>query len=305
MDQRRCRNAAAACAATLLLLIACTPSRAPVDFEAVEREGRVADDATLDRLITVQDYHFSDGEVALRYERTIAPLIKAPQLFVDGTNSQGASTTFLVDTGASGTLIGARSSLARDVFVSRRRFQSVGYQIDGVLGYLPGLRIGPIVGPELAVAIAEREHARHAPSNILGIIQLFHTQLEHKGGRWTLRTGAARHSARVQGWQHVPLIRGTQLVHLTGADGRVVVGLIDTGATRSHVLPPTTEGTYRLLAEDGAVVLGVPADDEVDWQGMRMGGHDVQVLIGMDVLTSRDCRLSCYEGLWAIAPRAR
>ena len=289
----------------LLLLVACTPSRAPVDFEAVAREGRLADDATLERLIAVQDYHFGDGEVALRYERTIAPLIKAPQLFVDGTNSEGRATTFLVDTGASGTLIGARSSLARDVFVSRKRFSSVGYEIDGVLGYLPRLRIGDLVGPELAVAIAEREHARHAPSNILGIIQLFHTQLEHHAARWTMRAGAARQPARVPGWQHVPLIQGTQLVHLTGADGRVVVGMIDTGATRSVVVPPTAEGTYRLLADDGAVVLGVPANDDVDWSGMRMGGRDVQVVIGMDVLTDRDWRLSCYVGVLAVAPGVR
>ncbi len=285
-----------------LLLAACTPARAPVDWASVEREGRTANEAKLEMLLAVQDYHFSDGELPLRYERTIAPLIEAPQLFVEGASASGASTTFIVDTGAGGTLIGARSSLARDVYVSRRRFQGIGYQIDGYLGYLPELRLGPLVGPDLAVAVAERAHARHAPSNILGIIQLFHTQIEHSGARWSMRSGTARLPARETGWQHVPLLQGTQLVHLRGPDGRVVVGMIDTGATDSFAVPPTVEGNYRLLAEDGTLVLTVPADDEVEWRDFKMGGRAVQVIIGMDVLAERDWRLSCYEGLWALAP---
>lgn len=288
--------------AVLLLAAACTPARAPVDWQSVRREGRVADEARLDALMRQNDYRFGDGEVALSFERTMTPLIDAPQLMAHSRNSTGQTTTLIVDTGSAGTLIGARSPLAEDVYVSKQAFKSTGYVIGGYLGYLERLRIGALEGPALAVGVAERVHERYAPSNILGVIALYHTQLEHRYGRWTLRSGRNRLPVTEPGWIRVPLERGTQVVRLTGPDGKQVYGMIDTGATDCCVVPPTPKGYYRLSAEDGRLALRVPADDSADWKSFRMAGYDISVVIGMDVLASREWRLTLDEGVWAIAP---
>ncbi len=96
---------------------------------------------------------------------------------------------------------------------------------------------------------------------------------------------------------------GLPLVSLVDESGHRVHGLIDTGAPMTAAVTEGDEGTYEVRARDGRVLVRAETVHTVNWPGLRIGGHRVTLLIGLDVLESIDFELDLGGGSWRLIPR--
>ncbi|MCC7137585.1 MAG: aspartyl protease family protein [Planctomycetes bacterium] len=285
---------------------ACAPARRPIDWQAVEREGRLVDKPEgIDVLKGGQQFRWGDGEVELTVNHVGGPLRTGARLFVDLQGADGSPTPFLVDTGTTASFLSSTAPLAREVRIARKATYQVehGRKDVGHLGYLPTVRMGPLSGRDLAVGITELSHTAREPANVLGLIHIFHTQMEYDGGGWWLRSGATRRPATESGWTLVRLELGTPFVRVRDPSGQEVYAMVDTGANASAAVQGYPEGDYTVLAADGSVALRIPARHTAPWPGLEQSGYKISVVIGMDALSSRPSRLTLDQSAWSFPPR--
>jgi len=300
----RCSLLVTSCAALLFLLVACARTATPVDWATLEAEGRVV---TEPLGLGVQDVRWTDGSLELELAPVKGPFSHGVRLVTWVSGAEGNRTRFILDTGTTGSLLAGNAPLAREVFVSRMPFRTVGTHAQGYMGHLPVARMGPLVGRDLSVGVVTGSRARGSERNVLGIVQLFHTQWERRDGRWTLRSGAAQRAPSEEGWAVVRLERGVPVLRVEGPDGHPLYALLDTGAFQSFAVGSGTTGTYRLRTSDDsqeevhAVVVRRKEDSVVDPR--FFGGYEIGVVLGMDVLTTRDWRLTFDQATWAFPPR--
>lgn len=296
--------------ATLLILLvatACATARAPLDVAAWEAEGRVLPAGEESRLLDVRrPIQWTDGEVELRRERAGTLFSDGWRLLAELGGPSGTRTTMLVDTGSTFTMVSTSAPVARDLLLGRgHRFGIANKPGEaGHLGLLPEARLGPLQGRDLPVAITDRVSTRGSPVDLLGIHHVFHLQLEGDTQRWWLRSGSFRRSSMEPGWSRVPLVPGTPLLHVRTPSGATALAMLDTGAWISTVVEGAKEGTYDVIDEGGHAVLRVDARDSVDWPGMQWQGEPIVLLIGMDTLSERPCRITFDAATWALPPRS-
>ena len=291
--------------AIAVILWGCSRSSHEVDWAQWEAAGRVAErPAGFDVLLGKAAHRWTDGSVALELVPVASLVHRGVRLATRVSGAQGHETRFLLDTGSVGSLLGMNAPLAREVVLSRIPFKTGGTHATGYVGHLPLVRMGPIEARDLTVSVVTRSDLQDAERNILGIVHLFHTQLEHRGGRWTLRSGSARLAASEPGWISARLEPGTPVLRVRGPEGRVIKALIDTGAYESFAVGASPRGRYEIPAVSGAVAhrfqIRTHKDRVID--ASSFGDHEVGLIIGMDVLTSRAWRLTPDEGSWSFAP---
>lgn len=291
--------------AIAVALIGCMRTNHEVDWARLEAAGRVVEKpAGLDVLLGKAAHRWTDGSVALELVPVESIVHRGVRLATRVSGAQGHETRFLLDTGSVGSLIGLNAPLASELFLSRIPFKSGGTHARGYVGHLPLVRMGSIEGRDLTVSVVTRSDLPDTERNILGLVHLFHTQLEHRAGRWTLRSGAARTAAGEPGWKTARLEPGTPVLRVRGPDGRTTKALIDTGAYESFAVETSPLGTYAIPAVDGGVAhqFGVSTRKHRVIDAASFGGHQIGLVIGMDVLTSREWRLTPDEGAWSFAP---
>ena len=292
----------------LLLATACATARAPLDVAAWEAEGRVLPAGEASRLLDMRrPVPWTDGEVELRRESVGTLFSQGWRLHAELEGSSGTRTTMLVDTGSSFTMVSTSAPLARDLLLGRgHRFGIANKPGEaGYLALLPRARLGPLQGRDLPVAITDRVSTRGSPVDLLGIHHVFHLQLEGDTQRWWLRSGSFRRQPVEAGWSRVPLIPGTQFLRVRSPSGSNVLAMLDTGAWTSTVVNGAAEGGYEVLDELGQSVLHIEASDSVDWPGMQWQGEPIVLLIGMDALSQRPCRITFDAATWAVPPSSR
>jgi len=294
--------------ALLLCLLgeaACSSAGRPIDWASARQEGRVQADTTelRNRLDETQHY-WTDGGAQLLVVEEGGGLARSRRLILQGYGAGRVQTPFLVDTGSSGSMLSASSALGREAVVYEKSHFKVlqGKPAQGYLGTLPELNFGTMSRRDVVIGIVEREHTLEDPVNVLGLPDFFHAQLEHKGGRWFLRSQAKRLPPREAGWLHVPMVRGYPLGTREDPRGQAVFGLIDTGAPTRFAVTPSPRGAYRLRAEDGSVAMEILVSRTVGWRGLNLEGRKISVLIGMDALGARDGRFTFNQAVWSMAP---
>ena len=278
----------------------------PVDWNAAKYEGRIAGDATaLDETMSNRQHFWTDGMAELRLIEEGNGLTRAPRLILDAYGESGMRTPFLVDTGASATIIAADSPIAREATVyPQRPFRvSQGNAASGYMAMLPELRVGSMTRKDVAVAMMERGLRTDVSQNVLGLPDFFHAQLEHRNGRWVLRSRDLRLPPREEGWTEIRMVRGLPVITLRNPDGNEVYGLIDTGAYETIAVEPAPRGIYAIPAVDGSTAMHVSAARTVNWRGLNIGGKPIAVLVGMDALGSRNGRLTFNQSAWILEPR--
>ena len=250
-------------------------------------------------------YIWTDGTVDLELVPVAGMLTRGMRLTTTVTGAQGNATRFMLDTGSVGSLLAMDAPIADEMMLSRMPFQAVGTHAQGYLGHLPIVRMGQVQGRDLTVAVTTGSALPDMERNILGIVHLFHTQLEHRGSQWTLRSGSARLARTEPGWADVRLESGTPILRVQDPADRPVYALIDSGAYESLAVGTSTTGTYRIRGTDGAEVqrVDVRRRHEQSIDPRAYGGYETGLILGMDVLTSRDWRMTFDESTWAIAPR--
>ncbi|MGE0191240.1 MAG: aspartyl protease family protein [Planctomycetota bacterium] len=284
---------------------ACAAPRQALDVAAWQAEGRVITSPEEAQLVDARrSVHWTDGELELRREEVATLFARGVRLLTDLEGTAGTRTTFVVDTGSTFTLLSAAAPLAQDVRLGPQHRYGIANRPGetGYLGYLPEVGLGPLVADHVTVALTERSHTTAEPANILGLQHLFHLQLEGDTGRWWLRSGASRRPSLESGWSRVALVPGTPLLHVRSPEGATVLAMIDTGAWRSTVVKGAPEGGYHVLDDRGHPVLPVAAESTVDWPGMEWRGERIVLLIGLDVLARRACRLTFDAATWAVGP---
>lgn len=303
------RGRAVALCVLALLLAGCARSATSVDWRTLEAEGRVVDAPEgMDLMLQGGSYLWTDGVVGLELTPVAGFMARGVRLTTTLSGAQGNATRFMLDTGSVGSLLSTDAPLAKEVMLSRVAFRTQGTHAQGHMGHLPVVRMGGIEGRNLTVAVVTASEIPDVERNILGILHLHRTQLEHRGARWTLRSGASRLPTSEPGWAVVRLEPGTPVVRVMDPAGRPVHALIDSGAYSSFAVGQGRTGTYRIVATDGAPVHDIPVgrreSRRIDPQAF--GGHEISLVLGMDVLTSREWRLTFDRATWAIAPhRAR
>ena len=285
-----------------LVPLSCSQTQA-VDWAAYERAGRIVDQpAGLDVLMGKAQYHWSDGSVPLELIAVDSVLTPGVRLGTWVSGACGNPTRFLLDTGSVGTLLGQSAPLARELYLSRIPFQTFGTEMRGYMGHLPEVRMGPLMGRDLVVNVITESPLPASEQNILGIVHLYHTQLEHRGGRWTLRSGSARLAVTEPGWATARLEPGTPIVQVHDPGDKPVYALIDTGAFHSFAVGSCSRGTYELHGLDGTVLHRIAIDQKKNRQVGPLAGYTIGVVIGMDVLRSREWRMTFDQSTWSFAP---
>ncbi len=287
------------------ILVGCTRTNHDVDWARLEAAGRVVDKpAGLDVLLGKAAHRWTDGSVGLELMPVETLVHRGVRLTTQVSGSQGHETRFMLDTGSVGSLLGMNAPLAREVILSRIPFKSVGTHATGYVGHLPLVRMGQIEGRDLTVSLVTSSIIPDSERNILGIVHLFHTQLEHRRRRWTLRSGSARLAASESGWVSARLEPGAPVLRVRGPAGQTIKALIDTGAYESFAFGSSPSGSYAIPAAGGGVAhrFGVRTHKDRVIDAASFGGHEIGLVIGMDVLTSREWRLTLDEGTWSFAP---
>jgi len=289
-----------------LVLIACSRTTTSVDWERLREAGRLVErPAGLDVLTGKAQYRWTDGTVPLKLVPVHGLFGRGSRIAASLSGERGNRTMFLLDTGSVGSLLAMTAPLAGEVMLSRIAFTTIGTQAKGYVGYLPVVRMRGVEGRDMTVSLVTSSVLPDAERNLLGIVHLFHTQLEHRGGDWILRSGSARLAASERGWATVRLEPGTPVVRLRGPDGRVVNALIDTGAYESFVVGDSLLGAYSIRAVDGTQAHRFQVREKKDRRidPRSFGGHEIGLVIGMDMLVSREWRLTFDESAWSFAPR--
>lgn len=286
-----------------LLLLGCSSPATPIDWKQIEASGRaVKTPAGMGVIMGQGQFRWSDGTVPLQVVPIKSTLARGMRLSTWLTGAQGNRTRFLLDTGSVGTLIGARSPIASEAMISRMRVNAVGPAgATGYMGHLPEVHMGPLTGRDVAVAVVTDSKIPEVERNIVGIVHLFHTQIEHLEGRLTLRNGADRRPKTEAGWQVVPFEPGTPVVRVLDPNGQLRMALVDTGAFTTHAVAGAPKGAWVLPGPDGGAVHQFEVRKSSGRAGV-MGGHRFELVIGMDLLASRDWRMTFDEATWAFAP---
>lgn len=288
------------------VLASCNRTTHELDWAQWEAEGRVVErPAGLEVLFGEGAYRWTDGVVELGLSRVESFFDRGVRITVPVMGARGHETRFMLDTGSVGSLVALDAPLARELVLSRIPFQAEGTHASGYLGHLPVVRMGPLEGRDLTVSVVTESEIPDSERNILGIVHLYHTQLEHIGGRWTLRSGRARLAASEAGWDVVRLEPGTPVLRVQGPDGSELKALIDTGAYESFAIAGSRTGTYTISSIRGAAVhrFVVKARKDMTIREIAFGGHSIGLVLGMDVLTSREWRLTPDQSTWAFLPR--
>ena len=295
-----------ACLLALLLFSACAKRTSTrVDWASLEAAGRVVEQpAGMDVMYAKAQFLWGDGSVPVQPIAVAGGIARGVRLTVPISGAQGNETRFMIDTGSTGSLLSSDAPLGREVMLSKVPFQSTGTSARGYLGHLPLVRMGSLQARDLTVSLVMDSVIADVERNILGIQHLFHTQLEHRAGAWTLRSGSARLPVSEAGWTEVRLLPGTPVLEVRGPQGETVKALMDTGAFHSFAIAQGSKGTYVLPGIDGSVahrfVVNKKENRRIDPRAFA--GHEISLVLGNDVLQSRDWRLTFDQSVWAFAP---
>jgi len=287
----------------VVFTMGCATPTTPVDWERLEAAGRVVEKpAGMDVLLGDKPFRWTDGTVPLELAAMPNILRRGVRLSTWISGEGEWETPFILDTGSVGTLLGARSMLASEAKISRMPFNAVGpVGAKGYMGHVPLMRMGALEARDVGVAIVTSSDLAESEHNILGILHLWHTQIEHLGGRCTLRNGADRLPLTEAGWNVVKFRSGTPIVEVRNPDGGMVNALVDTGAFATVAVNGARAGTWTLLAEDGSIAHRMEVRKTLRHTG-SMGGFPFDLMIGMDVLRSRHWRMTFDESTWAFKP---
>jgi hypothetical protein len=306
----------------VVLLAACRGNPAPLDWGKVQAEGRLIPPPP--GCSVSKDVDWGDGVVELTYVEKSVLGRRQPELLATIEGARGHATTLKVDTAGGATELAGNAPLVDEaVLWDDVTLERVGQVKEtGLCGHLPVAAWGPLRTRDLPVTVMERNATWLRGSSILGGVALWHTQMEHGGGRWRVRSGTSRVAASEPGWHVVPLVacRSYPLVRLRDARGRALLAFVDTGAYASIALHDFDEGTYRLHDSGGRLVADVPVRNSarlqtrcfydqgrlLRWDTDRPGSRaeEVGLLIGMDFLAAHDWRLTFDQGVWAFPPRS-
>jgi hypothetical protein len=227
------------------------------------------------------------------------------RLMADVTDAQGGVTEFLVDTGTSDSFLATESSAAS---TARVLLKPVNYVVAGTrladrtwAASLPSARFGDLGGRDVPVYLVERGHSRADVGNILGLSLLSGTALDHDAlaDRWRIEPGGSRRPGRVVRLEEA----GLPVVAVVDERGQRVHAMIDTGTPWSLHERGGVPGRWRVLDTQGRTALVVDARVQAPWKGLRAGGRDVRVWIGLDALQALSWRLDFSTGLWTFPDR--
>ncbi len=288
-------------------LPACTRRAAAIDWARLEAEDRLVErPAGMDVLMGKGSHRWTDGVAHLELVPIRSVTTRGVRLTGWVSGARGARSRFILDTGSVGSLLSVNSALAPEVVLSRIPFRTGGASARGYIGHLPVMTLGGMQSRDVTVSVVTASEIPASERDIVGIVHLYHTQLEHRAGAWTLRSGRARLAATEPGWAIVRLEPGTPVVRVRGPDGRTVKALIDTGAYESFAVQQAPVGSYTLTADHGGVAHRFPVRTRrnrvVD--AASFGGHEIHIVIGMDMLVGREWRFTPDEGVWAFAPNS-
>jgi hypothetical protein len=303
-------------------LAACRGNPAPMDWGRVQAEGRLVREPPPGCHVS-KNVFWGDGVAELTHVEKSAFGRAQPELLATIEGARGNATTFKVDTAGGATELAGNVPLVDEtVLWADVTLERVGQVKEtGLCGHLPVAVWGPLRTRELPVTVIERNASWLRGSSILGGVALWHTQMEHRDGRWRVRSGTSRVAASEPGWQVVRLVscRNYPLVRLLDARGRALLAFVDTGAYASIALSGFSEGTYHLHDAAGRLVADVPVRNSARLQtrclydeGRLLRGdqdrpgpraEEVGLLIGMDFLRQHAWRLTFDQGVWAFPPR--
>ncbi|MCA9315555.1 MAG: retroviral-like aspartic protease family protein [Planctomycetes bacterium] len=285
-------------------VLGCASPTRPIDWDRLQAEARLVDSPPGLHVLSGQGRQtWTDGEVTLRTVPLGLAGASGLRLVADVRGKTAGPVPFIVDTGSTGSIVSWASPLADELIVSRSKTFHVaaGRADSGYMGSLPRVSIGSMWTSDLAVGVVEKPSTNAEPMNILGMIHLFHTQLNYDGA-WTLRSGAFRRDPLPAAWTMVQFEQGTPFVRIVDSEGNTRFGVIDTGAPRSVVAQGLPEGEYVIPATDGTAAMRVQVSGTAPWGELKIAGYTISLFIGMDVLESRPSRMTFDQGVWAIAP---
>lgn len=276
------------------------------DWGRLEQEGRIATDArVLEARRKGDQYVWSDGTVVLGAEYAPHPLGRGLRLTTYLQSQRGESRTqFILDTASSASWLSWGAPLMADVHASPERVVRVVYGSPGRghWAYAPTVFMGSLRGTDLAVVLEEVEHSLGSGTNILGFRHFFHTQMEHVGDRWLLRSGQDRAAVVPEGWHKVAFIPGLPLVRVRDPAGRETIAILDTGAPENYALKGAVRGTYALPIGDTKTSLPLRVLKTAPYPVTTLWGHKVTLLIGMEWLAAHNWRMTFDKATWAFAP---
>ncbi len=293
-----------------LLLVGCQTAP-PIDLERLRAEGRVIEGQATPHLTWGSfgrmpprggvPFAWKGDRATLRREWT-GFFDPGSRLVVDAVDGRGTHAEFCLDTGTSVTHVSTADPLAGGLRVyaeGRYRRQQGGPDCRFALA--SGFRMGGLAGQDATVVLVPKPHSLGSMANIIGMDMLWTLVLRHRSGSWSLiREDLASTSER---GVVIPLVApGLPLVDLVDAQGRRVYGLIDTGAPVTVAVTEKDEGAYELRSPSGRTLMRLETEKTAGWEGLRVGGHALPVLIGLKDLAKIDFDLHLGSGVWRLYP---
>ncbi|MBL9086055.1 MAG: hypothetical protein JNM10_02845 [Planctomycetia bacterium] len=234
------------------------------------------------------------------------------RLVVDARDASGAVTEYLVDTGTSCAFLSTRAPAAAAAAPAGERLRLMANEgataFDGRDAVLPRVDLGGLVADGVPVFLVEREHSLHRPANVLGMAWMAGLVLDHDAASdaWTLRR-PARDEGRGAGTRGPGVAMagpGFPVVTVLDDAGRRVHALVDTGAPMSLYGRAASPGRYRLVGDDGRVLLAITAREPAPWVDLAPRGLSIAVWIGLDDLARASFTLDFAAGRWTFRPVA-
>lgn len=242
------------------------------------------------------------------------------RLVVDARDAGGAVTEYLVDTGTSCAFLSTRAPAAAAAAPAGERLRLLANEgataFDGRDAVLPRVDLGGLVADGVPVFLVERPHSLHRPANVLGMAWMAGLVLDHDAASdaWTLRRPAAGEGRpgdpgrAAGGGTRGPSVAmagpGFPVVTVLDDAGRRVHALVDTGAPMSLYGRATSPGRYRVVGDDGTVLLAINAREPAPWVDLAPRGLSIAVWIGLDDLARASFTLDFAAGRWTFRPVA-
>lgn len=234
------------------------------------------------------------------------------RLVVDAREPGGAVTEYLVDTGTSCAFLSTRAPAAAVATDRGERLRLLANEgataFDGRDAVLPRVDLGGLVAADVPVFLVERPHSLHRPANVLGMAWMAGLVLDHDAATeaWTLRRPAGAEGRPSGAGTRGPVASlagpGFPVVTVLDDAGRRVHALVDTGAPTSLYGRGASPGRYRVVGDDGTVLLTVTARDPAPWVDLAPRGLSIAVWIGLDDLARASFTLDFAAARWTFRP---
>ncbi|MFO0934430.1 MAG: hypothetical protein U1E39_17215 [Planctomycetota bacterium] len=301
----------------LPLLAACLAAATALPACAKGRASRGADPAAEVTARCSFDEAFpSEGPAwrgaGARLERRGPAAHPRTRLVVDARDPGGAVTEYLVDTGTSCAFLSTRAPAAATATGAGERLRLMANEgataFDGRDAVLPRVDLGGLVADDVPVFLVERPHSLERPANVLGMAWMAGLVLEHDAGTdaWTLRRPAAGEGRSGRAGPRGPVAAlagpGFPVVTVLDDAGRRAHALVDTGAPTSLYGRGAAPGRYRVVGDDGTVLLTATARDPAPWVDLAPRGLSIAVWIGLDDLARASFVLDLAAGRWTFRP---